>query len=76
MKTPLQIALDKFNSYDLKTGKSGFRRILKELIEKEKGIIITACNYGYRKGINRHENKHEFTPYETAQEYYNESFKQ
>ena len=49
MKTPMQIALEKFNKYDLSTGKSGFRRILKELLPKEKQMIIDAYRQGEKE---------------------------
>lgn len=41
-------------------------------LEKEKGLLIQFCNYGYRKGVAHKENHQEFKPYETAEQYYNE----
>ena len=66
-KTAVEWLEEKFNNYDISTGKSYFRKLLNEAKQMEKEQIQESFDYGIYIGT--------YTGDLNGKEYYNETFK-
>jgi hypothetical protein len=65
-QTAVDWVIEKFNSYDISTGKAGFRRLLNEAKEMEKQQIESA----WKKGDGEHDKVAD----ELSKKYYTETY--